>query len=246
MAVERLRTYIEGFDENISGGIPKNSIVLFAGTPGTMKTSVVYNLMYNNAKEHGIRGLYITLEQTRESLLQHMEGLGYEQLPENQLSVVDFATIRLKYKTDFGREIGQLDDAAKWLEDIETFLEQHVKMHKCEIVALDSLSALYSLYSINELSNMRKDLFYFFGFIRDLGATTLLISEMSPDSKKFGEFSEDFLADGIIHLKLANIDEVESQLRIRVAKMRSTEHSRSYYQLMSEKGELKTTQIIID
>ena len=91
---------------------------------------------------------------------------------------------------------------------------------------------------------MRKELFYFFGFLRNLGVTTLLISEMSQDSSKYCEFSEDFLADGIFHLKLASVNEIESQLRIRAVKLRNSIHSRSYYQLIVERGEFKTTQII--
>ena len=36
----RLKTYIEGFDRALEGGIPQGHIVLMAGTPGTMKSSL--------------------------------------------------------------------------------------------------------------------------------------------------------------------------------------------------------------
>src|SRR3989304_8165921 len=37
---DRVRTYIQGFDEKLSGGIPEGSIVLLCGEPGTMKSTL--------------------------------------------------------------------------------------------------------------------------------------------------------------------------------------------------------------
>ena len=44
---ERLKTYIEGFDKILEGGIPRGHIVLVTGTPGTMKSSLSYYILYN-------------------------------------------------------------------------------------------------------------------------------------------------------------------------------------------------------
>jgi KaiC/GvpD/RAD55 family RecA-like ATPase len=43
------KTYIRGFDEEIEGGIPQGHVVLVAGPPGTMKSSLAYSILYNNA-----------------------------------------------------------------------------------------------------------------------------------------------------------------------------------------------------
>ena len=64
--VERLKTYIKGLDPHLEGGLPKGHILLFAGQPGTMKSSLAYSILYNNAKENGINGIHISLEQSRE------------------------------------------------------------------------------------------------------------------------------------------------------------------------------------
>ena len=50
MAQDRIRTYIRGFDEQLEGGIPKGHVVLFSGTPGTMKSSVTWNILWHNAQ----------------------------------------------------------------------------------------------------------------------------------------------------------------------------------------------------
>jgi len=75
--VERLKTYIEGFDDRLSGGIPKGHVVLVTGEPGTMKSSICYSILYNNAVEEGRPSAYITLEQGRDGIIMQMEGLGF-------------------------------------------------------------------------------------------------------------------------------------------------------------------------
>src|SRR2546430_8621012 len=42
---------------------PKGSTVLIAGTPGTMKTSLILWMMQENGRAHGVKSLYISLEQ---------------------------------------------------------------------------------------------------------------------------------------------------------------------------------------
>ena len=92
VATKRIKTYIRGLDEHLQGGIPNDHTVLIAGKPGTMKSSVAYNILYHNAMNEKKSGVYVTLEQSRESVLDSMAGLGMpvEGL-EDQLSVLDLA-----------------------------------------------------------------------------------------------------------------------------------------------------------
>src|SRR5713226_7008762 len=65
--MDRLKTYVEGFDEALGGGIPRGSLVLVSGTPGTMKTALTFSILYENVKA-GSKALYITLEESQEDL----------------------------------------------------------------------------------------------------------------------------------------------------------------------------------
>ncbi|MFQ5553017.1 MAG: RAD55 family ATPase, partial [Thermoplasmata archaeon] len=51
--MERVPTFVEGFDQALGGGIPEGSVVLVCGTPGTMKTSLVFSVLYHNVREKG-------------------------------------------------------------------------------------------------------------------------------------------------------------------------------------------------
>ncbi len=87
-------TYIKGFDEELGGGIPEYHIILVSGTPGTMKSSVAYNILYNNIKHEDSVGVYVSLEQSRENLLFQLESLGQHDIDDLNLTILDMSKIR--------------------------------------------------------------------------------------------------------------------------------------------------------
>jgi len=94
--------------------------------------------------------------------------------------------------------------------------------------------------------NPREELFLLFEWIRDLKATTFLISEMKPGSEDFGKNGEEYLCDGIIHTKMERVDDANIQRRIRCVKLRGTDHSPNYYTLIFQNGVLQVTRIIAE
>ncbi len=58
----KIKTCIDGLDEHMAGGIPQGHVVLVSGMPGTMKSTVAYSILFNNAKKENKKGLYISLE----------------------------------------------------------------------------------------------------------------------------------------------------------------------------------------
>ena len=109
-----------------------------------------------------------------------------------------------------------------------------INVNKFDMVALDSLGALYSLV---ELENPRREMFHFIGGIKNLGATFFLLTEVSRSSEDLAPHNEDFIADGIIHLKRHTVSEGDSQLRIDIVKMRKNKHKHGVDQfLMSSHG----------
>ena len=63
-----------------------------------MKSSVGWNILHQNAKNKNTKGIYITLEQERDSLMEQMARLGMPIADlENMLSVVDIGYLRLNF-----------------------------------------------------------------------------------------------------------------------------------------------------
>jgi circadian clock protein KaiC len=228
----RYRTHVHGLDENIGGGIPDGSIVLLSGTAGTMKSSLAYYMLYANAKIDGIPGLYVSLEQSSDSLLRQMHGLGFEGELKASLDVLDLGEVRLR------------TEGSDWLETFKFAIEETRKRVKYDLLVIDSLGAL-SL--ISEFKRPREDIFRMFEWLRTLDITTILIAEMPVGTfQYYGGEESDFLSDGIIHLKMVDVGETEVQRRLRCVKMRETDHSSNYYSFYYKDGGLFVTRAISD
>jgi KaiC/GvpD/RAD55 family RecA-like ATPase len=228
---ERLPTYVGGLDEMLEGGIPARHVVLISGRAGSMKSSFAYYILHKLSENEGRKAIYLTLEQSRTSLLRHMRKLGLKEDQASSMMVSDLDEMvvidmaRLRKETDAG-VIGSID----WMNSIVTQIKNYRETFGCEIVAIDSLSALYSLTTFK---NPRSELFFFFEKLRDLDITVLLISEMlDPKEDRFGPYGvEEFLTDGIIHLKTEKYGN-RTNLFLGVMKMRETNHERDYFPLI--------------
>jgi KaiC/GvpD/RAD55 family RecA-like ATPase len=229
MEEKRYGTFIKGFDKKLEGGIPEEHIVLIAGAAGTMKSSVAYNILYNNVKDNGTKALYITLEQSKKSLLNHMTKLGMEPISEDKLAVLDLGMIK--------RDLTNLGDNT-WLKLIKMKVES-MKSKGYQILVIDSLSALEVLVSFER---PREQLFELFEWLRHLNLTTFLLLETELGNEQVGDHGESFLTDGIITLDMERVDSSEVQRRIRCLKMRGTRHNTGYFNLIFKSNKFQVTK----
>ena len=171
-------SYIENFDTALGGGIPEGHIVLVYGGAGTMKSSISFNILYNEIL-NGKNGVYISIEQGSLSLLKQMVGLGFDiskinievlndandvikglsklkPNEQNKLTLVDFGSIRKQLRTTGNNKVKKedyiFDDHI--IKTILQIAQTLVEKQLCDIIVLDSLTALYSL---TELENPRSE-----------------------------------------------------------------------------------------
>jgi len=224
------KTYIRGFDEELGGGIPEGHIILISGTPGTMKSSVAYNILYNNIKREGSIGVYVSLEQSRENFLFQIESLGLHDIEELKFTILDMAKIRKE--VDISKE-------RPWLDVVKKHLDYLKESMNFDLLVIDSLPVVQML---SKVEDERAYLFYFFEWLRDLKVTTFIISEISPDPTEV--YPEEFLADGIILLTLERVNEVDVDRRIRCVKMRGVNHNTGYFTLEFKDEAFQASQAI--
>ncbi len=224
----RVPTHVIGLDKILEGGVPKEYVVLICGHAGTMKSTVGYSIIYNGVKNDGLRAIYLTLEQSKQSIQEHVERLGMPSLGMDDLVVVDLARVRKDITVDKTKP-----QNVDWLKSIIGVLKNYKERFGCEALVLDSLAAVYALTTFK---NPRGELFQFFEQIRDLGVTTFLISEMPTDREVYGLYGiEDFLSDGILHLKVEQTSG-GANLYLGIVKMRKTHHTREFMPLIFENG----------
>src|SRR2546429_9162817 len=94
LEVPILQTYVDGLDRVLGGGIPKGSTVLVAGTPGTMKTSLILWMMHENARAHGTKSLNVSLEQDMDSLKAGAARMGIGNLHQSSMYILDIGQRR--------------------------------------------------------------------------------------------------------------------------------------------------------
>lgn len=228
-------TYIEGLDEQLEGGIPRGHVVLVAGTAGTLKSSLCYSMLWHNAVRNGSKGAYMSLEQPRTTLLHQMEKMGWKwDAVQDKVLIYDLTRTRLDTE-DYGMK-------KSWTFILKSLIEDAKKKASLDLLVVDSVN-VYEVMAVDK--EPRQEFFEFFSWVKDLGLTTLLISEMSMDSAEFGTRGLGFLADGIIHMKNEMIDDIHSQRRIKCVKMRGVEHTTDYFALMVRGGKFQVVKALL-
>lgn len=226
----RVKTYVEGLDDLMDGGIPWGHVVLVQGTPGTMKSSFGFWILLNNAIQEGRHCLYVTLEERPESLLRQMASLGFNvNVTKGSLVFVDPKTAK--------RLLGEHPD---WIPSFERAVAAIKAERGLDIVVVDSLEALEVLAKFKD---RRREMYRLFEWLRDLDVTSFVITER-PDwviGKHVlqGRWDEDFLADGVVQLRLHPVSDLDVQRRLRVVKMRGTKHEPGYLALVIDESRFK-------
>ena len=211
----RIRTFVAGLDEALEGGIPAGHVVVVGGPSGTMKTSLGLNLVHRNGLE-GTKGVYVSLEEGRASLVTTMARLGMEAKDD---FIVDIARLRTEHEA--------ADETRGWPQILREYLERKREKGPFGVVVIDPVN---SLYALAKMTDPRADLFHFFTFLRGLGVTAVLIEESANDAPPF-PYHEDFLADGAIQLRYAGDGDGRVSIHIRCVKMRHANHSRDWFRL---------------
>jgi len=225
----RVMTYVKDLDERMEGGVPKGYVVLVCGTAGSMKSSFTFNILYNAAKNESVKGLYISLEQERGSLLRQMRKLGMNIKDVKELVTL----IELREPIKRGSK-ETLFKRGNWMDALFTQIRNYKKTIDFEILIIDSLDALYALTTIED---PRTEIFHFFRGLRNLGITTFIITEMPQSRKEFGKYEvESFLSDGIIHLAIERLGNTVGRF-VNIAKMRETKHATNFFPLVVDEND---------
>jgi KaiC/GvpD/RAD55 family RecA-like ATPase len=228
--MEYVKTYIKGLDEKVKGGIPADSIILVAGPTGGMKSSLSFYMAFNHLKnvKKG-KVVYISLEQSRDSLLRQMKSLGMDlaELPNGcEFTIFDWGYFRKLIRGE--PEYSDMD----WINTILSPVEEYTKDERAEFIILDSINALDA---IANMVNPRNQLFFLFEDIKKLGKTAIVVSETSYDSKKLGTYDvEGFLSDAVIHLSMEKVGRTLGRY-VSLIKIRGVKHPTDYFPMIVDK-----------
>ncbi|MFH1256479.1 MAG: ATPase domain-containing protein [Candidatus Diapherotrites archaeon] len=211
--MDRVQTGIKGFDELVQGGIPRGSTVLLGGGAGTCKTIFGIHFIYQGAVKFNEPGLYVTLESNVKNITWNLENFGWDVKKLQDKNMVRVYKLNLNAKENVEMQIDAELDA----------IAQIVKEMGAKRIVVDSTTA-FAVW-IKEPGAIRSLLYRFTEGLKELGCTSLLISETKGMRNDFSAFGvEEFVADAVIALYFT-----PPHRSIFVRKMRGTNHSKGVH-----------------
>lgn len=238
--VERVVTGIAGLDEILNGGIPKRNVVLLSGGPGTGKSILGQQYLYNGLLREE-PGVLVVLEEHPVQVRISMSQFGWDVRAYEEkktFAIVDAFTAGIGEAAKREKYVVRDPGDFQLLLDV---LRDAINDVNAERAVVDSVSTLY----ITKPTMARGMILQLKKVLSGMGCTSILISQVSVTERGFGGPGVEHAADGIIRLDL---DEVDGELKrsIIVWKMRGTSHSmRRHPFVITNKGiEIKATETI--
>jgi len=218
MAMNLIKTGIKGFDAILKGGLRENSSVLLTGGPGTGKTIFALQFICEGARL-GEPGLYITFEETVESLREYSESIGLDLKKLENKGLVTLV---------------QQPISDKKIMSIAAPLNV-IKQKKIKRVALDSLT-LFEYMHVAGTMDFRKEVLDFILRMKEVGVTLLTTSQKAVVNFDALEYQpQDFLFEGVVVLtKVRKSSSFERCLN--VIKLRGQDHLLDVFPFTIKKG----------
>jgi circadian clock protein KaiC len=209
--IPRIDLGIEGLDNMIQGGVPERHLMVSIGSAGTGKTTFGLQFL-RHGLQNGESGVFITLEQSHESIIATAAERGWEfdrYEDEGMLAVVDLDPVEM----------------ANSLDNIQAELPELIKDFGADRLVLDSVSLLEMMY--DDQAKRRTEVFDFTRALKKAGVTTFLTSEASesnPYASRHGII--EYLTDAVFVLQYVRGETQETRLAVEIQKIRNANHSR--------------------
>ena len=212
----RVTTGIKGLDEMLLGGFMPETANLVDGAPGTGKTTLGMQFIYNGITQSDEPGLILTFEEFPQQYYHDAKRLGWDFRGLEQAG-----KLRVIMTSP---EVSQAD-----LERVEGRISSIVREIGAKRILVDSLSHFERC--ADERSNLRSILFSFINSLKREGLTSILTRESNDliGENDGAEEEAAFMVDSYLMLRFV---EIESAIRkaLLVLKLRGSDHAKDIRQ----------------
>ncbi|MBN1178823.1 MAG: ATPase [Anaerolineae bacterium] len=214
--MDRIKTGVPGLDNMLYGGLVPKTATLVEGAPGTGKTTLGMQFIYNGIVKYNEPGLILTFEQFPQQYYQSAESFGWDFRrleDEGKLKIIMTSP-----------EVSRLE-----MERTEGSIEKEARAMNARRILIDSLSHFERL--TDDPVELRQVVYGFVNGLKREHLTAILTRE-SPallgESENYDEGMA-FLVDTYILLRYV---EMESRIRkaMLVLKMRGSNHDKDIRQ----------------
>ena len=236
---KRVTTGIETLDNLLSGGLPENSITLVSGTPGSGKTILCYQYLWDGINKNE-KCLFITSDERVSYIIKQANQLGFDFKP-----FIDQENLKFLYldidKTEIYREIEEEIRTGNYtrvvLDSLTPISEVPVWVSGVhEIIPPDGATDT-SKYPTGSVPATRMHIRRIMSMLSKENCTAIVTSEIPEGSRNLSRDTvSEFIADGII---LLDIDTTMDRRKLTIRKMRSTNHSLKPHDIQIAEGGIK-------
>jgi len=216
---------VEGLDNILHGGLPRNRLYLIQGDPGVGKTTMAMQFLMAGAAK-GEKGLYITLSETKEEIdmVAKSHGWNLENIELYELSSIE-QQIRHDSESTFFHpsevELSQTTDA---------LIAQVTKLNPSRVV-FDSLSEMRMLAETP--LRYRRQILQLKQFFAGRNCTVLLLDDRSSGP---GDLQVESIAHGVLAFQRTTPEYGISRRQMNVVKIRGSLFRDGYHDFILRKG----------
>jgi len=205
--MDRVRTGIEGLDQLLCGGFLRGDAVLVGGAPGTGKTSLGMQYLYNGITQEGEAGLLITFEEFPQRIYRDAANFGWDfkGLEEQGRLKVLFTSPEV-LQQDITRESG--------------LVSEMIAEIGARRVVVDSVSQFHDLAESPRA--FREAVYGVVNALKRESLTAMLTRELA-EGEQVGTGPEEFVADALIMLSRAYVGG-QNRRFVEVRKSRGSPH----------------------
>ena len=226
----RCASGVEGLDDILAGGLPRDCFYLVQGDPGSGKTTLALQFLLEGVRR-GEKVFYITLSETREELLKvaRSHGWSIDKIPLLDLSAVENLLRPEAQTTVFHPSEVELTKVSQLLLD-------EVRKVRPKRVAFDSLSE-FRLMAETPLRYRRQLLTLKQQFAKMKSTVLLLDDRMTKQAVIDPHVLS--LTHGVLEMEQLSPDYGTSRRRVRVSKLRAVKFREGYHDYIIATGGLR-------
>ena len=223
--IERISTGISRLDELLDGGLPRNSVTLVSGTPGSGKTILCFHYIDAGLK-NGEKCLFLTSDERTESIVAQAKELGFNFQPAVENGQLKFMYLNLDSSNvhkEIENEITTGGYKRVVLDSLSPLAEIPVWISGVHEIIPSERSMDTKAYPIGSTPATRIHIRRIMSILNKGNCTTMVTSEIPEGSRSLSRDSiSEFMVDGIL---LLDLDITMDRRKLTIRKMRATKHS---------------------
>ncbi len=226
--ITRVATGVPNLDAILHGGLPKGSVTVVSGAPGSGKSILSQQVGFHNASAQSRALFFSTLSEPTAKTLRHLRPFAFFDAKKME-SAVQFVDLGVMLRTQA-------------LEAVSSLIMEQVKKVKPTLVVIDSFKVFADLARSTE--DLRKFGYELVVNLMAWETTALLLGEFGANEYESNPFFS--IVDGLVVLSQREYNG-EQQRFCRVVKMRGTDHSRDEhpFRITSEGVQVFAPRVLI-